>query len=496
MKVLARTTNRWPRAIIVLAALARNVLLDTPALAADVPAAAPRQEDRMTRYVRVSPRDPRYLELSDGTPYVPNGLNVIHPRGEVSAEEGLAKMKQWMQALADNDGNYIRVWLSASFWDLEHRQAGVFDEERARRVDALLELAGRYGIRVKMTIEHFREIDPDNVRQTWASKPIHHVSRGGTARNMPDWLANEKSREQFRQKLAWLQDRFGDQPAIFAWELWNEINAVRGGDYLGWSEAMLPELKRRFPNNMTLQSLGSFDSDWAFGPYRRLCHMPNNDIAQVHRYLDLGARLKICHGPVDVLAADAIRELLAMKPGRPVILAEGGAVEPRHTGPFKLYAKDKAGIILHDVIFAPFFSGAAGTGQCWHWGEYVDNNNLWHQFQAFADTVRGIDPPAEGFQPRMIAHPRLRVYVLKGKQTSLLWCRDKENTWQTELAEGRAPEELKDIPVPLREAMPLAGHRARAYDPWEKVWSDIAIDGGAVRLPTFTRSIVVRLSSM
>ena len=259
---------------------------------------------------------------------------------------------------------------------------------------------------------------------------------------------------------------------------------------------MLPELKRLFPKNMTLQSLGSFDSDWAFKPYQRLCHMPDNDVAQVHRYLDLGAPLKVCHGPVDVLAADAVRELLAMKPGRPVILAEGGAVEPRHTGPFKLYAKDQAGIILHDVIFAPFFAGAAGAGQCWHWGEYVDKNNLWHQFRAFADTVRGIDPPAEGFQPLMISHPRLRVYVLKGQRTSLLWCRDTENTWQAELQEGRAPEELKDVVVPLNDVLPLAGRTARAYDPWKKTWTDAPIEGGGVRLPAFARSIVLRISTM
>ena len=44
-----------------------------------------------------------------------------------------------------------------------------------------------------------------------------------------------------------------------------------------------------------------------------------------------------------MLAADAVNELLATKPGRPVILAESGAVEPRHTGPFKLYAKDQPG---------------------------------------------------------------------------------------------------------------------------------------------------------
>jgi len=496
VKPLAPITNRRARLIVVLAASVGSVFAGGSAPAADASDAAPSATDAMTQFVRVSPRDSRYLELSDGTPYIPNGLNVIHPQGGVSTEAGLAQMEKWMKALADSQGNYIRIWMSSTFWDIEHEQAGVFDEARAQRVDALLELARRYGIRVKVTIEHFREIDPNNVRQAWASKPLHHVSRGGTAKDMPDWLANEKSRAQFRQKLAWLQQRFGDQPVIYAWELWNEINAVRGGDYLGWSEAMLPELKRLFPKNMTLQSLGSFDSQWAFKPYGRLCQMPNNDVAQVHRYLDPGAPLQVCHGPVDVLAAGAVRELLAMQPGRPVILAEGGAVEPRHTGPFKLYAKDQAGIILHDVIFAPFFAGAAGAGQCWHWGEYVDRNNLWHQFRAFADTVRGIDPAAEGFQPLMVPHPRLRVYVLKGRRTSLLWCRDIENTWQAELQEGHAPEELRDVTVSLNDIGPLAGRTARAYDPWKKVQADAPIKDGAVHLPAFARSMVIRISAM
>jgi hypothetical protein len=123
----------------------------------------------------------------------------------------------------------------------------------------------------------------------------------------------------------------------------------------------------------------------------------------------------------------------------------------------------------------------------------VDKNNLWHQFRAFADTVRGIDPADEGFEPLMIRHLRLRVYVLKGQRTSLVWCRDMENTWQTELEQGRTPEELKDVIVPLQDVVPLAGRRARTYDPWNKVWTDARIEDGGVRLPTFARSIVVRL---
>jgi hypothetical protein len=195
---------------------------------------------------------------------------------------------------------------------------------------------------------------------------------------------------------------------------------------------------------------------------------------------------------VDVLAADAVRELLSMKPGRPVILAESGAVEPNHAGPFKLYEKDREGTILHDVIFAPFFAGAAGAGQCWHWGEYVDKVNAWHQFKGFAEAVRGIDPPAEGFEPLMVEHERLRVYVLKGKRTVLVWCRDKDNWWKTELEEGRAPEELKDLVLDLGKDVPLAGRALRTYDPWAKRWADAATTNGALRLPAFRRSIVVR----
>jgi hypothetical protein len=456
--------------------ISRRVFLGAAALAAARAGAA-------DRFVRVSPRDRRYLELSDGSPYIPLGLNLIAP----PERDGLAGYAGWLDQLAANGGNYVRAWLSNPFWDVEHERSGEYDEAKARRIDSLLEMARARGIRVKMTLEHFRSIGGGS--QAWADKPLHHVANGGTAESIADFFDGERSRAHFREKLAWLGKRFGERPEVFGWELWNEVNAVRGGDYLAWTEAMLPELHRRFPRNLCMQSLGSFDSSRARDAYRRHSTMPGNDIAQVHRYLDLGASLDVCKGPVDVLAADAVREVLAFEPGKPVILAESGAVEPRHSGPFKLYAADQDGTLLHDILFAPFFAGAAGPGQIWHWDAYVAKNNLWWHFGRFRDAVRGIDPAAEGFTPSMVEHDRLRVYRLTGRRTTLLWCRDTRSDWRSELDRGEAPGEVRGAIVEL-----AAKGKVTAYDPWTGQSAALRVANGRLVLPPFRRSLVVRVS--
>jgi hypothetical protein len=440
-------------------------------------------------FVTISSRDPRYLALSDGRPYIPIGLNMIAP-GQREEEAGLAEIESWIKALAGNGGNFIRLWLSNPFFDVEHEKSGQYDESRARRIDAVLEVARRHNVRVKMTLEHFRHFFEE--QQRWAAKPQHHVSQGGPADSVDDFFQGRRSREQFLRKLDWFAERYGDDPQIFAWELWNEINAVRGTGWAEWTEFMLPELKKRFPRNLVTQSLGSFDTEAVRDLNRKFSLMDANQLAQVHRYLDLGARLEVCHGPMDLLSADAIRELRQFGVTKPMLLAEGGAVEPNHTGPFRLYDKDQAGILLHDVLFAPFFAGAAGPGQIWHWDRYVVQQDLWHHFGRFAETVKGLDPAVEGFEPIEIEHPRLRILALRGKSLLLAWCRDKENTWQTELAQGQAPEELTGLRVDLT-GFRGAASRVRSYDPWMNQWTELTPQGRQVALPAFSRSLVLRI---
>ena len=210
--------------------------------------------------------------------------------------------------------------------------------------------------------------------------------------------------------------------------------------------------------------------------------LKGNDFMQMHRYLDPAAELDVCRGPMDVLCADAVRELLDRLPDRPAILSEVGAVKANHTGPSDLYAKDAQGMLLHDEIFAPFFAGSAGSGQPWHWDhQYIDGNNLWWHFARFAEAVKGVDPAAEHFRPFHTETRRLRIWGLRGERGVLLWCRDKANTWDSELVRGESPATISGEKIPF-------GGSLRCYLPWENRW--VEADSGV--LPDFSRSIVVR----
>ena len=195
-----------------------------------------------------------------------------------------------------------------------------------------------------------------------------------------------------------------------------------------------------------------------------------------------------------LFTADAVRDLRSFGIRKPVLLAESGAVEPNHSGPFKLYTKDHVGMILHNVLFAPFFAGAAGPGHIWHWDVYVDRNDLWRHFARFATATQNLDPPAEAFDPFEVPHARLLVLGLKGHGTTLLWCRDRQNTWRTELAEGKEPEPLRAMRVDLTTTgVSLKDRKIKIYDPWSDAWNSATAEGPSIVLPGFMRSLVIRI---
>lgn len=450
-------------------------------------------------YIGLCPENPSFFQFSDGTPYIPIGINMINPSGKHrgNPDSSLYEIGQWMKNLSANGGNYVRVWLSESFWDIEDSVAGRYDEEKAGRIDRFIEMARENNLRIKITLEHFRSITMQENPQMWATKFIYHTSKGGPLDSIRQYLTSKAGQKLFLDKVDFYKKRYGSDTLFFGWELWNEMNAMKGPEdtiFFDWNIKMLEEVKNRFPENLVMQSLGSFDDERIRPVYRKMMLLPGNQVAQVHRYLDPGAPMEVCQMSMDITCSSAVEELLSYNPGKPILLAETGAVEWQHSGPSKLYPIDTAGILLHDILFAPFFSGAAGTGMSWHWESYVDRNNLWYHFKRFSEAVKGINPIKEKFIPGKSETGDLRIYVLDGQNTKLLWLRDKSSNWQTELVEGRPAAVLPKIRLSLQDiGLTDTVNSISIYDPWKDKWQSASTDQSGLTLPAFRRSLVVRI---
>lgn len=452
-------------------------------------------------FVRISKVDSRYFELSNGTPYIPVGPNICFPRLIIDEKLGFESIEMMYKNSAKYGANYTRIYLASEFFEIENEKQGVFNESQIKRVDKVLELAKKYHLRVKFTFEQFRFLK-DTIKRfpghASFQKPVYHVDNGGSFSNINEYFNTDKGKEVYMKRVSFIVNRYKNNPNVFGWELWNEFDAVeisgKNQSLIDWTKDILTRVHALDSNHLVMQNLGSLDRDAAIPLYKSIDTIQNNDVATVHRYIDLGARFKVCHGPMDILTSDAVKQIYNFKLNKPILLAETGAVEPHHAAPSKLYLKDSAGIILHDLLFAPFFAGSAGSGQSWHWKEYLQQNNLWYQFGRFNAAIAGINPLVENFQPFEFMIPECRAYAMTGKKTTLVWCRDASSNWQTELLENKKPTEIQtSIPLSKLGLKAKIIKSVQIYDPWKNTWSKTKVIENSIKVPAFTRSVVVKI---
>jgi len=452
-------------------------------------------------YVEVSARGPRYFALSDGEPYCAIGLNLCTPPGYPlpggsehfavsgrSATLGCKDYERWFRRLSEHGGNFTRLWLSSSYFEAQGEVAGQVDPLAFARLDRVVDLARAYGIRLKVCLEHFRTLEPG----TFFSKVLRHPEDGRSPASMDEWFESAVWRDLWMRRVGAYLARYGDDPVIMAWELWNEINCCATRDWSvqrEWTRRTLPEIKRRSPRNLVVNSIGSFD-DEAYQRWYDDFKMEEMDFQQVHRYLDQGARMELCrHDPV-AFSVDAIRR--SRRPDRPVILAETGGVNDVHTGPFRFYRYDDTGIIFQDTTFPAFFAGSAGTGQIWHWNEYVDFKNLWRMFRPFADMVAGVRLDEEGFEPVDLSTARVWFLALCGRRHCLALVRSKADSWYAVLRDGQEPPPVRGQRIDLRPLAVRSGE-VSTYRPVPDGRGRPTLAEGVLRLPAFRHGMLLKI---
>ncbi len=169
-------------------------------------------------------------------------------------------------------------------------------------------------------------------------------------------------------------------------------------------------------------------------------------------------------------------------------------MKPNQIGPFPLCTRDCEGTLLHDVLFAPLFTGSAGSGQPRHWDADIATQGLWWHVGRFASGIEEFDPIAEARRAVLrTSSPPLRVSAWVGRSATLAGCREGRADGRSELERRAPPRALAGLAVPLE---PLRGppHEGRVdvYDPWADRRSALSADRANVPLPEGRRSLVRR----
>src|SRR5699024_7331854 len=69
-------------------------------------------------FICISKTDPRYFELSNGTPFIPVGPNICFPRLISDEELGFESIEMMYKNLAKYGANYSRIYLASDFFEI------------------------------------------------------------------------------------------------------------------------------------------------------------------------------------------------------------------------------------------------------------------------------------------------------------------------------------------------------------------------------------------
>ena len=410
-------------------------------------------------YVVVSSKDPRYFAYRDGTPWYPLGINLTYPtqvrlwdQGEFKGNGqygtmGLREYDRWFRQCSENGVNLVRLWLGHPYFNPDTEDAEIFDNLQWSKVDAVVALAETYGIKLKLTLEQFRFFNYDREDRSGSfdahvfnlfRKKLYY--RGRRCESIYEWLTEELWQNCWLNKVQKLADRIAGNPTVFCIELWNEMNCA-GPAMQEWNKVMLPKVQAMFPGQLVVNSLGS--DCQLYGPaYQEAfwCRMP---FQQFHRYVDCGSPFEVSHGdPLD-FQYDAVKTWAT--PDKPFVIAETGAVNPNHSGPFAYYSGDHRGMIFCDCVYAPLFSGAASCGHIWHWGQaYVESKNLYRCFKPLARLIDGIAFDEEQFRSERYDTQQLSLILLRGKRHIVGYLRNRTDNWRRVLRDNGVPLAVKE----------------------------------------------------
>jgi hypothetical protein len=357
-----------------------------------------------------------HFQYTNGSTYYLIGENVCW----VGESQGTYGYDNYFGKLAANGGNYARLWLTDSAWDdlAVEVNVGNVSLTNTWRLDYVVELAEKLNIHLLMCTESF------NYFCTVSSAPCdwylsyYNVANGGFLNKPQDFFTDERAKADYKNRLRYLVARYGYSTSVFAWEFFNEVDICDGYNssiQLQWNEEM----------SSFLRSLDVYDHPISTS----FSNSDGDETVQASTALDF--TMTHNYGATDIAGTTAqysVKKQMMYK--KQSYVAEFGIGDED---------KDKAGVSLHNGIWAPLFVMSAGTCMTWWWDSWVEPNNLYHIFKPFSVFVSRLQLASYSWnlihpQVRSVAPYNIRAWGMAGEGEAgekmiVSWIQDDCYTW-------------------------------------------------------------------
>ena len=323
------------------------------------------------RWIETRPGSP-YFVTEDGDSWTPIGQNDAITWPDLAGlfrRRDLPAVERHLEWLKAHGVTCLRLMLE--YCQTEHRYlerpAGRFVPNMLQLWDDLFALAEKVGLHILLT-----PYDTFFMGKRWRYHPYNRAN-GGPCASRRQWLTCPAMRDAIKGRLAFASDRWGGSPALFAWDLWNEIRPAHGqgdvatvapfiADIAPWLRAF--EIERH--GRAHLQTVSVFGPELLKHPalIEPTFRHPALDFATTHLY-EAGT----IDNPRDTVApalavGRLMRAAVAEAGQRPVLDTEHGPIhsfkDRKRTLPEAFDDR-----YFHNIQWAHFASGGAGGGMRW-----------------------------------------------------------------------------------------------------------------------------------
>lgn len=322
--------------------------------------------------IRVS-ADAPYFVTEDGAPWTPIGHNDAITWPELAPlfrRKDPAAVERHLLYLRASGVTCIRLMLEYCHGEHRYleRPAGRFAPNMVQLWDDLFAMLERIGLRVLLT-----PYDTFFMWIRWHRHPYNRAN-GGMCASRDSWLTCPETRAAIKRRLAFASDRWGGSPALFAWDVWNEIHPAHGGNDPAAAAPFVEDLSQWLrAHEVARRGYANLQTVSIFGP-ELIRHPVLVDTIFRHAALDFANTHLYEHGTIDdprdtvapALAAARLMRTAVIEAGegRPVFDSEHGPIHSFKDRKKTLPAAFDDEYFRH-IQWAHLASGGAGGGMRW-----------------------------------------------------------------------------------------------------------------------------------